>query len=285
MVFTMVGVATIAFLIFSNLSPTNSDSFVKDNQTIYPGKNIGSDKALLNHAHGHEVKKSDGDGYKNNNAIADIRAEYLLVKSLERVGTADKSKNLRDKSKQADAVPSTPQPEELQSETSRYTKQVRPYLNDLHKLITEMEMGRCAFDVHDFSNYEIAKVTIARPSASEVFQLQEFVKKILPSLPSDLQPYFLVDGKRMIDRYTHFTHDYIVLFVSMNSVEASVSKIGRYWEFYTNTPSNFIVNNEHNVKGGGRIIVPEGVPKVLDKPWIGSNFRPPERYSHLFQKR
>jgi hypothetical protein len=170
-----------------------------------------------------------------------------------------------------------------QSESTRLSGQSKKFLSTLREMLVAMELRRCDFKFQDFADCIYAQVIISRPSSLEKSKCADYIMECLPSLPEEARLYFIVDGQRMIDRYLHFAHDYIVLFVKLSHHSGDVAQFGRYWEFFTNNPANYRISDEPD-PSGNNLIIPKGMPAFFDKPWIGGSFTPPERYSHLIKE-
>lgn len=156
-------------------------------------------------------------------------------------------------------------------------KALKEYLEALRRKLQQAELARSRFEIKNFDSSSFAKVTISKPTKSEVDSFQEMLRVTASKLPEAIRAYYLVDGQRMIDQYAFVRASYLVLFVHQAFQAASFdNQAANYWEFYTDQPHLYSVSDE------GQIRAPQGVITYYTKPWLES-FKPPERYKHLFK--
>ncbi len=225
---------------------------------------------------------SSQSGQLSGHTAASENSTFPAAKS-SRPNAGGSQTQQRTKDSSRDLLSSESQSEN-QSESTKFSGQIRKSLNLLRKIITDQELLRSHFEVHNFSESVYSKVTISRPGHSEIMQLNKIIADTLPTLPENARPFFLVDAKRMVDRYTHFTRNYLVLIVALSQhTNADGIYHGSYWEYLTDNPENYKINSAPSLSAYGRVIAPSGISTSFSKQWIGDNFKPPDRYSHLFQ--
>ncbi len=240
-----------------------------------------------------DVGDLSSDGRQNDGTIGQSLPKIGEVSTLE----SDKEEIAGDKAALKDVIPGRGEnvPEHLQAKSARLSRKAGEALELLRKAIFERELQRCQFDsVKEFGNFQYARVVISKPSAFEIREFEQMMMRTAHDVPEDARPYYLVDGQRMLDRYLHFTHPYIVLIVEMNANRVVMTELGNgaravrpsrgvYWDYYTSNPAQYRVSDELS-PDGYRIITPEGIPAYASTPWFSESGQQPVRYRHLFSQ-
>jgi hypothetical protein len=150
--------------------------------------------------------------------------------------------------------------------------------NFLDKL-QKAELRRCTFKSKNFEGFTWTWVIINKPNDIEVAGLQSLLYQESLKLDASAAPYFMVDGQRLLDHFTHFGDEtHLIVYVHMADGVHPSDTTGQYWEFKTSQPEAYGVSAE------GQIAAPEGVITYYSKPWL-VGWVPPERYRHLFKLR
>lgn len=173
--------------------------------------------------------------------------------------------------------------------SQRRSQQAGKALEPLRKAIIQRELRRAVFETGSDEEFSYARVVISQPAAAEIQELKTQFQNGARELPEDVRPYYFVDGQRLLDKYLHFTHPFIVLLADLpfhgepRQDALRQDGVGLYRVFHTSDPSPYRFRDGFMPdKNGYRIIVPDGVIPYDVDAWIDKNGNPPARYRHLF---
>jgi heme/copper-type cytochrome/quinol oxidase subunit 2 len=150
-------------------------------------------------------------------------------------------------------------------------------LQRVMKLASDFEIKRSQFKRIQLPNgQEIVQAVISPGNQDEIRIYREAVASEIAKLPEDAQPYFLVDAQRWQDQVLNPNAKARVLYLQRTIAETGGERV-YYWDFETSDPSQF------GLDSSGQIQVPNGQTVGPGRKWFGSAYKPPLRYSHLFQ--
>lgn len=149
-------------------------------------------------------------------------------------------------------------------------------LDRVKKIAADFEIQRSQFKRIALPDGDtMMQVVVSPGSRKEIAAYRMAVANELARLPSEAQPYFLVDAQRWQDQVLNPVAKPLVLYVQLTRDPQMGGERVYYWTFESLTPGQFGLDES------GRMLMPAGQPAGPGKRWFGKSYKPPERYRHL----